>query len=39
MTVLAMQERFADDNDLDAKDFESAQAMMRAALTALRDRD
>lgn len=37
--LLAMQERFADDNDAYASDFEGAQAMLRAALTALRDRD
>lgn len=37
--LLAMQERFADDNDAYARDFEGAQAMLRAALTALRNRD
>jgi AcrR family transcriptional regulator len=37
--LLAMQERFADDNDSYARDFEGAHAMLRAALTALRDRD
>jgi hypothetical protein len=38
-TLPAMQERFADDNDAHASDFERAQAMLRAALAALRDRD
>ncbi len=37
--LLAMQERFADDNDAYSRDFEGAQEMLRAALTALRDRD
>jgi len=38
-SLLAMQERFADDNDASVSDFEGTQAMLRAALAALRDRD
>jgi AcrR family transcriptional regulator len=38
-TLLALQERFAADSDTTAEGFEGAQAMLRAALVALRDRD